>query len=362
MASSVERCIMGTILQLICYDYGMSTFTDDKTLEGLWKELEAIPRVSLVERVTPVRRLIKLFPNQEVWLKDDSQTHGVFGGNKPRKLEYLIAKAKSANKEIVTFGAESSNHALACSYHCMQNGVRCHLILTKAPEGMTEDDKEQTRAKLKALERYAASIEIVESYKAAAFRGAMKWARSFGRIMIVPPGGSNALGTLGYVRAGLELAAQVRAGELPEPELIVLPIGTGGTALGVAVGVAAAGLHSKVIAVKVVPGPINERLRLAQLSRQIRKLLPGYPKHAFELENLSIDPSALGAGYSIPTEEGMTAVAHWLATEGVRIENAYTGKTAALLTRALHGDKRVLFWLTYSGYRDSSSTACSVSK
>lgn len=307
--------------------------------------------MQLIERFTPVRQLKQLFPDQEVWLKDDSQTHSAYGGNKPRKLEYLIARAKAAKKEIVTFGAESSNHALACSYHCSQHDVRCHLVLTKAPEGMTAADQALTKAKLDAVRRYASSIEIVESYKAAALRGVVKWARSFGRVMIVPPGGSNALGTLGYVRAGLELAEQVRAGLLPEPEVIVLPIGTGGTALGIAVGAAAAGLRSKILAVKVVPGPINERPRLSQLARQMKRLLPDFPKEAFKLENLEIDPTALGAGYSVPTDEGMSAVERWRAAEGVRIENVYTGKAAALLERALRGERRVLFWLTYSQYQ-----------
>src|SRR5262245_29798490 len=101
-------------------------------LRQLWESLDAIPRVSIVQAPTPVRRLEGLNPGGELWVKDDSQTHPLCGGNKPRKLEYLIASAKARRKGIVTFGAESSNHAVASVYHCGQHGVRCHVVLTRA--------------------------------------------------------------------------------------------------------------------------------------------------------------------------------------------------------------------------------------
>lgn len=318
--------------------------------ERLWQILDIHPRLALVERPTPVRRLTAVLPGRELWLKDDSSTHPVYGGNKPRKLEYLLAAAKASGKDVLTFGAESSNHALACVYHGATHGVRSHLVLTRAADEMTADDRALTERKLRFLRERAASITVARDYKAATYKGFYKWAMSLGRLVIIPPGGSNALGTLGYVRAGLELAEQVARGELPEPELVYVPLGTGGTALGLAIGLAAAGFGTRVVAVKVVPGPINELARLKVLARGIGRLLPGWPRESLTLENLSIERDALGGGYSVPTPEAMSAVARWYDAEGLVIENTYTGKTAALLERH-GGGKRALFWLTYSQFR-----------
>lgn len=327
---------------------------DSAKLAQLKIALDRLPRIPLVEKPTPVRKLAKAFPGLEVWLKDDSHSHPIYGGNKPRKLEYLLARVKSKNQSIVTFGFESSNHAVASVYHCSQHGIPCHLILVRGPEGMAPSDELLKEKKLKLMRSLATSIETIDSYTQAARAGTKKWLLGLGKIRLIPPGGSNALGTLGYVRAALELAEQIERGELPTPRVVVVPLGTAGTAVGLAVGFAAVGLQTKVIAVKVVPGKINEQPRLRWLARQVGKLVRELPRESLALRNLVIEASDLGAGYGIPTTDGLRAVDRWAAEENVKLEPTYSGKAAAVLERyASNGENPspLLFWLTYSEYR-----------
>lgn len=329
---------------------------DLSRLQKLFIALEKINRINLVCQPTPVRKLARAFPNGivgcDVWIKDDSISHPVYGGNKPRKLEFLIAKAKSKKQGVVTFGFESSNHAVATAYHCAQLGVPCHLILVSGPEGLSPADEAMRLKKLAVVEKFATSIETVSQFQSAARRGVKVWLKGLGRIRIIAPGGSNALGTLGYVRGALELAGQIANGELPEPARIFVPLGTGGTAVGLALGLGALGLKTKVIAVKVVPGSVNELPRLKWLARQTVKLLPELGTEQASLSNLIIDSSALGQNYGVPTHEGLRAIDRWESLEDVKLEATYTGKAAAVLDRWQNRqDDEIgpsLFWLTYS--------------
>ncbi|MBI3544266.1 MAG: pyridoxal-phosphate dependent enzyme [Deltaproteobacteria bacterium] len=317
--------------------------------------LDRVPRVPLVDGPTPVRRLARAFADTEVWLKDDSSTNPAYGGNKPRKLEYLIARAKAKGQEVVTFGFESSNHAVASALHCSRFGVPCHLVLVRGPAGLSPADEILKERKLALVRRLAASIETVDDYKHAARVGTKRWLFGFGKILLIPPGGSNGLGTLGYVRAALELAEQVERGELPMPGTIFLPLGTGGTVTGLAVGLAALGLSTRVVAAKVVPGAVNELPRLRWLARRVGKLVPELPRPSLSLANVAIDALALGAGYGAPTGEGLRAIETAGATEGLALESTYSGKALASLVR-MKGDVKgpLLFWLTYSELKETA--------
>lgn len=327
---------------------------DRSKIARLREALEKIRRIDLVTGPTPVRKLARAFPDSEVWLKDDSISHPVYGGNKPRKLEYLIAKAQDRRQSVVTFGFESSNHAVATAYHCHQNNVPCHLILVRGPDGMSPADEKLKQQKLELMREFASSIETVESFSAATRKGMARWVRGFGSVRLVSPGGSNALGSLGYVRAALELVEQVERGECPLPSGIYVPLGTGGTVAGLASGLAACGVATRVHAVKVVPGPVNELPRLRWLARQMHKLLPKVDFEAFMLANVTIESDALGKGYGAPTQEGLRAVDRWIELEKIKLEATYSAKAAAVLER--HVSMRqvaspAMFWLTYSEFR-----------
>jgi D-cysteine desulfhydrase len=158
---------------------------------------------------------------------------------------------------------------------------------------------------------------------------------------LLPAGGSSPVGALGYVEAALEIAAQVEDGSLPEPASVVVPVGTGGTAAGLALGFQIAGLSTRVVGVVV-----NDQLRLdapviARLARRTAALLK---RRGANLGSLQLDPgmldltrAQLGAGYGHPTEAAVRA-ADLGAAEGLALDPVYTAKAmAGLLARRAEG-------------------------
>jgi D-cysteine desulfhydrase len=201
-------------------------------------------------------------------------------------------------------------------------------------------------------------LEVVRSPRGAAFAAAKALAfpgRGMPRPRLVMPGGSTPLGCVGFVEAALEVAAQVRAGELPEPGVIAVPVGSMGTAAGLLAGLTLTDLRSRVLGVVVNDLlPITPR-RVVGLADATLKLLR---KKDDTVPRISVDPARLrlprdwlGAGYGHPTPEGERARAILKSAAGIELEDTYTAKTlAAVLTLREAGDLDgpVLFWNTFS--------------
>jgi D-cysteine desulfhydrase len=170
---------------------------------------------------------------------------------------------------------------------------------------------------------------------------------------LIPMGGSSPLGVLGFIDAGLELADQIEQGALPEPERLYVALGTGGTAAGLAVGLALAGLRTRVVGVLVTDrGTLQPNRRLVEwLARRAARLLARAGAEPGRLElRLEIETGFRGAGYGHPTPACVEAVERAAQEEGLRLETTYTGKAlAALIARESGGVDPVLFWNTYAG-------------
>jgi D-cysteine desulfhydrase len=210
-----------------------------------------LPRRALATLPTPVHRLAALGRDAgiaELWVKRDDRTGEPYGGNKVRKLEWLLADAIArGHRTVLTTGALGSNHALATTIYARAVGLRALLC-----DSATDHRARPADALLDHA--YGATIHAVLLIAAARRRVIgllLRGALGRDRPYLVPTGGSSAVGTLGYVNAGLELAEQVRAGELPEPAAIVVPLGSGGTVAGLVAGLALAGLATRVIAIRV---------------------------------------------------------------------------------------------------------------
>jgi D-cysteine desulfhydrase len=175
-------------------------------------------------------------------------------------------------------------------------------------------------------------------------------------LAIIPTGGTSALGAVGYVNAALELADQVRAGALPEPAAIVVPLGSGGTLAGLALGCRLAGLRSQVVGVLVTDILPPSPRRLASLARAtlrvLRRVDPSLPAVAVGPADIAIERAFLGPGYGAETDAGRRATRLAAETEAVALEPTYTAKAmAALLELAAQPRWRgqpLLFWNTYS--------------
>ena len=300
--------------------------------------VETLPHLSLSERPTPFRQLAGL----GVWVKEDGAFgSGGWGGNKVRKLEWLLPDARRrGRRSILTFGGLGTNWGLATALYAREQGIETALALVDQPV----DD--HVRAQLARLE--ASGARIYRTHTKARTVATLPWllARNAGGgrpPYLLPAGGSSPVGALGYVEAALEIAAQVEEGSLPEPAHVVVPVGTGGTAAGLALGFQLAGLRTRVVGVVV-----NDQLRLdppviARLARRTARLLERRGAHLgglrLEPDMLDLTRDQIGAGYGHPTEAAARATA-LSAADGLPLDPVYTAKAMAGLL-ALRAEGRL---------------------
>lgn len=314
-----------------------------------WPRLiESAPIVELGSFPTPVARLEALGRawGLELWVKREDLTGESFGGNKVRKLEFLLADARERAERIWAYAVTGSNWAVAVAHYAKRIGLPVDLVLFKRPMNP------YLERNLALARRLARSVKITSSVMTIPFRGFVQL-MSGRRAYVMPPGGSSALSALGYVNAGLELAEQVKRGELPAPDVVVCALGTGGTIAGVVAGLRLGGLAPEVIGVRVSDRIVSNATLTARLARRTAALIarraddPGaeLPIRARELR---VVHDFIGGGYGIPTTEGAAAAKELAELEGLTAESTYTAKALAGLKEMAPGlkGKRVLFWLT----------------
>lgn len=287
---------------------------------------------------TPVERLAALSSARcSLWIKRDDLTHPLYGGNKVRKLGRILEEAKSRGAtRLVTVGALGSHHVLATAIFGRLAGMRVDAALLPQPHS------EHVLATERAARAQGAGLHPVATYLQAA-RLLESWAAE--GAYVIAAGGSSRIGTLGIVEAAHELSAQVRAGQLAEPDSIVVPLGSGGTVGGLVAGLAQSGLHSRVLAVTVTePASVFEHKARAMAKSLLEPAL--HPRIA---DILRVERRYLGAGYGQATPESDRASSE-AAQHGLTLDTTYTAKAfAAALDRVAEGrDQNVLFWHTLS--------------
>ncbi len=319
-------------------------------------DVALLERFPITDLPTPVRRLQALeqeLGGRSLWVKCDDRSSPLYGGNKPRKLEYLIARAlRRRHAGVITTGGTGTHHGLATTIAAREAGLRSVLVLLPQPVN------EHVLESMLLMHAYGAEMHLAESVPAVARRVLGLLTGGFlsrAPLSLIPTGGTNALGTVGFVRAGLELAEQVKAGELPEPDAIFTALGTGGTAAGLIAGMRLAGLRTRVVPVLVtsILAPTGKRLsKLAAASLgQLRRAGESIPRFRFDPSEIEIERGYLGEGYGIPTSAGEEASRLAREVEGIELEPTYTAKTfAAFLDAARSGryGDRLLFWNTFS--------------
>jgi D-cysteine desulfhydrase len=323
-----------------------------------------LDRLALGERPTPVRELAGISAEgvAPVWIKDDG-VYGRYGGNKARKLEWLLGDVRRRGRTtVITGGAIGTNHGLATALYAREVGLRTVLVLVPQPK----DD--HVRAQARRIRESGAEVHLATGTARAFGLAATLMVRRAGPGLRLPylilPGGSVPLGCLGYVEAGLELGGQVAAGDIPEPSHVVVAIGSGGTAAGLLLGLRMAGLRSRLVAVLVNDlTPISAR-GVARLARRTQRLLrrhsigPPPPRVALSASDLALETDWLGRGYGHPTVEGTEAIESF-RSEGVVLDPVYTAKAAAALLelnrRGRFGDGPVLYWHTFRPPEDADA-------
>jgi D-cysteine desulfhydrase len=301
----------------------------------------------------------------EIWLKNDGVFGGAWGGNKARKLEWVLPDVRRKRRgAIFTVGALATNHGLATALYARQHGLRTVLALVDQPLD------EHVQRQLERIEHSGARIYRTRGTARTIASLPLIYAANTDWRRLRPPyflavGGSSALGALGYVDAALELAAQVDRGELPAPAHIVVALGSGGTAAGLVLGFAIAGLDTRVVAVQVNDRtPLNPR-RVARLAERARRLLERRGAHlepvAISAADVEVETRWLGPGYGHRTADAERAIEVAKEAEGLALEPVYTGKTMAALLglRAAGklGERPTLYWHTHDALASARETA-----
>jgi D-cysteine desulfhydrase len=315
---------------------------------------DALPRLGWVQEPTPVQEMAVLAASLGLeWLgtKRDDLTQPGHGGTKARKLDFLLATPPWRDAPCWTsVGAIGSGHLVACTAAARLLGRRleAHTFWEPLSAGVL-DSLAFTASGPTDLRFHPSRLTL------ALTRPSVLLALQSRGIPVIPPGGTVPAGMVGLVRAGVELAAQVRAGLLPEPQRVYVSLGSGGTAVGLALGLALGGLKTTVHAVAAVERALASRGRLRSLMADLQRYLgTAGLSQAAEIEPnvVILDYAHVGAGYGKASRPSLDAVTA-LRGEGIDLEPIYTGKAMAALLKDAEKARRegrsigrVLFWNT----------------
>jgi D-cysteine desulfhydrase len=331
---------------------------------------EKLPYISLGDFPTPVQKLERLGTELGIghlYIKRDDLSGKLYGGNKPRKLEFILGSAlRSGTIKIITFGGAGSNHALATAIYARQVGLKSISMLMPQPNARyVRDNLLMSHYSGAELHPCGAQLESIWNmpliYLATIYRLLRCRLKSGCFPRLIPPGGSSPLGVIGFVNAALELKEQIANGEMSEPECIYVACGTMGTAAGLILGLRAAKLNCCVVSVRVTSEKFVNTMGMIKLINKTNSLIhsldASFPIFEISTADFDIRHDYFGKQYALFTMAGMDAVSLIKDYEGIKLEGTYTGKTlAALIDDARSGKLQrstVLFWNTLNS-RDFS--------
>lgn len=309
-----------------------------------------LPKVQLGFFPTPIEeltRLSDLLDGPRVYIKRDDLSGLAFGGNKVRKLEYLVGEALSLGADtLITGGAAQSNHCRQTAAAAARCGLKCELLLG-GPEpdtlsgnllldkllGATLHFSDGDR-KGEALQEIAASVQA-----------------SGHKPYTIPYGGSNAIGGVGFADAMQEVTEQLALLGI-SVDRIVFASSSGGTQAGLVAGAAITGYRGALTGIRIDKEDPREsvyRNLLCRLANEIAKRLQ--LSHAFEESDFDLDENYLGAGYGTPGKPEREAISLLARVEGILLDPVYTGRAMGGLLDLIRSGKistseTVLFWHT----------------
>jgi len=294
-------------------------------------DLDRFPRVRLGHLPTPLEYLPNLsreLGGPEIWIKRDDCTGLATGGNKTRKLEFLMAEAQELNADVVlTCGATQSNHARQTAAAAARLGMKCHILLEDRT-GKTNAEYTQNGNVLLDL-LYGATLEYHS--EGADMNGLMEQAAERFRAdglspYTIPGGGSNPTGALGYVNAGVELLEQSIELGLKIDE-VVHATGSTGTQAGLVVGLVATDSNIPVYGISVRAEQAVQEQNVLSLAENTAKKLGC--AGTVQPQHISVNSDYVGPGYGFPAEDTIAAIELFARLEGILLDPVYSGKAAA---------------------------------
>ncbi len=312
--------------------------------------LEKFPRKKLTILPTPIHKLenlTKYLNGPEIYIKRDDLTGLALGGNKLRKLEFLIGDALKNNADtVITGGAEQSNHCRQTAAAASISGLECHLVLggeePTEPKGNYLLDL-LMQAKIHFTGEFRKGEKIPEIAENLKNKGK--------KVYIIPYGGSNIIGALGYVAAMEEFKKQISNFPFNFDE-IIFATSSGGTQSGMAVGKELFNIESKLHGIKIDKEEIKNQTYnelLSELSNDLLKHI-GLNK-SFTPSDFIVNNDYLGGGYGVIGETEIEAVKLCAKLEGIFVDPVYTGRAMGGLIDLIRNgyykkEQKVLFWHT----------------
>ncbi len=305
--------------------------------------MRSIPRIIIAHLPTPIESLSRLsakLGGPNLLVKRDDLTGLAFGGNKTRKLEYLLAEAQSHGaRTIITAGAVQSNHCRQTAAACAKLGFDCMLVLSG-------EKPAQATGNLMLDHLFNAQLvwttfEEREMTLQRTFQEAWEAGK---RPYLIPYGGSNATGASAYAFAIKELIDQGC-----QAEWVVFASSSSGTQAGMVAGARLFGFQGKLLGISVDEPEADLTFKVADLAGNTADLLG--EKQKFTPGEIHVSADYLGGGYGVMGEAEMQAIQLFAGTEGLLLDPVYTGRAAAGMIDLIHKgffkrDETLLFWHT----------------
>ncbi|MBT5190648.1 MAG: D-cysteine desulfhydrase [Proteobacteria bacterium] len=293
--------------------------------------LARFPRVHLAHLPTPLERMDRLseaLGGPEIWIKRDDCTGLSTGGNKTRKLEFLMAEAQAEGADLVmTQGATQSNHARQTAAFAARLGMNCHILLEDRTGYKDENYNHNGNVLLDVLhgatyETRNAGLDMNAEMELVAenFRKQGK------KVYTIPGGGSNTTGALGYANCALELVGQANDRGLVIDH-IVHATGSTGTQAGLVTGLKALNANIPVMGISVRAAKAAQEENVFKLASATADVLgcPGI----VSAQDIAANSDYVGEGYGLPTEAGIDAIRMFAKLEGLLLDPVYSSKGAA---------------------------------
>lgn len=317
-----------------------------------------VPHLNIIKKPTPAhlfQGVGEALGHHKLFIKREDLTHSIYGGNKVRNLEFLLADVMVQNsRRIATLAPVGSNFVAALAVQARLSGIPLDVFHFQPASSPLINAQVRFSFEQGAHLKFFGKGKYLSSIKAQIAMVAQDL-RHTGTYCIAP-GGSSLIGAIGHVRAVFELAGQIQRGEIPEPSVIVVGVGTCGTMAGMLAGIQLTGIKSKLIGVRCVDPLVCHRLKIATLANGVLKKMNSRKRVRMseidlrDVKNLS---------YGEPIEKADHLIAEVKNLSGVHLDTTYTTKVFSFLNALIESnqykDQNILYWNTFSPKGQESS-------
>ncbi len=313
--------------------------------------MKSIPKINIAHLPTPIEPLPRLsaaLRGPRISIKRDDQTGLAFGGNKTRKLEYLVAEAQANGaRTLITAGALQSNHCRQTAAAAARYGFKCILVLYSTVSADSHELKLPSPSANLLLDQLlgAELVLTTRDRRDQVLQETFQKAWDSGeRPYLIPYGGSSATGAAAYVFAMQEFISQQQPADW-----ILFPSSSGGTHAGLVLGARMFGFKGRVLGISIDEPEQKLKEHVAALATQTADFLG--EKMAFESSDIEVNANYLGGGYGVMAAPEREAIELFARSEGILLDPVYTGRAAAgmidlIRCRYFPEDANLLFWHT----------------